>query len=397
MPANPGVYFFLDARKKILYIGKAASLRDRVRSYFVRDIGEVRSPLIAKVVAEARSLDWRKTDSVLEALILEANLIKLYKPKGNTDLKDDKSWNYVVIPKEEYPRILLVRGKNLNAEFPAAQRAYSFGPYPHGSQLKEALKIIRKIFPYRDTCTPNVGKPCFNAQIGLCPGICVGKISKQEYRKTIRRIVLLFSGKKQTLLRQLERDVKQAARAEEFEEAQKLSRQLFALKHIQDISLIKDEYRSTSLATSRIEAYDVAHLGGSAVVGVMIVIEDGQQNKNAYRKFRIRAAAAGDDAGALREMLSRRLGHDEWPLPKLIVVDGATAQMNAAKKILHEYAIQIPVVGVVKDEKHRPREIKGERPHYEGKEKDILLANAEAHRFAITYHRTRLRGRVSST
>jgi excinuclease ABC subunit C len=125
MPDAPGVYFFLDKRKKVLYIGKAASLRDRVRSYFAHDIAEVRSPLIAKIVTEAQSLDWRKTDSVLEALILEANLIKQYKPRGNTDLKDDKSWNYLVIVKETYPRVLLVRGKNLNADFIPAKRGYS--------------------------------------------------------------------------------------------------------------------------------------------------------------------------------------------------------------------------------------------------------------------------------
>ncbi|MBX4191885.1 GIY-YIG nuclease family protein [Candidatus Parcubacteria bacterium] len=396
MPDTPGVYFFLGKRKEVLYIGKAASLRDRVRSYFAPDIAEVRSPLIAQMVERASSLDWRKTDSVLEALLLEANLIKNYKPKFNTDAKDDKSWNYVVITKEDFPRVLLVRGRVLEKDFPLTMRAHTFGPFPHGLQLREALKIIRKIFPYRDMCKPQTGKPCFNAQIGLCPGVCAGTISKRDYRKIIRRIALLFAGKKDVLMKSLEKDMKLAAREEEFEEAQRLSRQIYALKHIQDVSLIKDEYRNEAqtIRAMRIEAYDMAHLGGMSNVGVMTVVEDSEAQKSEYRKFRIRSAKPGDDPGALREVLSRRLGHDDWPMPRLIVVDGSTAQMNAANATLKECGVHIPVVGVVKDEKHRPREIKGDQQFIKGRERDILLANAEAHRFAITYHRKRVRDRV---
>ncbi len=204
LPDSPGVYFFLGKNKKVLYIGKATSLRDRVRSYFAPDLHEVRSPLVANMVAKAVSVDWRKTSSVLEALLLEASLIKTYKPKANTDLKDDKSFNYVLITDEEYPRVLVVRGKNLN-EAPKSKKI--FGPFPHGTQLKDAMKLIRKIFPYRDTCVPcntrrnlvnkvSPCKPCFNAQIRLCPGVCSGEVSKQEYLRTIRHIILLFEGKK---------------------------------------------------------------------------------------------------------------------------------------------------------------------------------------------------------
>ncbi|MES2006486.1 MAG: UvrB/UvrC motif-containing protein [Patescibacteria group bacterium] len=399
IPDTPGVYFFLDKTKKVLYIGKATSLRDRTRSYFSPDLATTRGPLITSMIEKASSLDWRQTDSVLEALILEANLIRTYKPKHNTDLKDDKSWNYVVITKENFPRVLLVRGKNLETEFPEASRLYTFGPFPHGLQLREALKIIRKIFPYRDTCTPaevmlaagKKPKACFNHQVGLCPGVCDGSISKTEYQKIIRRIVLLFSGKKVTLLKSLERDMKQAAKEERFEEAGRLRSQVFALNHIQDVSLIKDEYRSPSLglgtASTRIEAYDVAHLAGTSHVGVMVVVENGEPLKNDYRKFRLRKATPGDDPGSLKEILSRRLGHDEWPLPRIIAVDGSVAQINAAEAVLKEYGMMIPVVGVVKDEKHRPRDIRGDRELIKGRERDILLANSEAHRFAIGYHR----------
>jgi excinuclease ABC subunit C len=397
IPDTPGVYFFLDKQKKLLYIGKATSLRSRVRSYFASDLHKTRGPVIVKMIEKAQSIDWRATDSVLEALILEANLIKHYKPKHNTDLKDDKSWNYVVVTKEDFPRVLLVRGKELLQQKFAP--AHTFGPFPHGLQLKEALRIIRKIFPYRDTCTPapemikegKKPKACFNATLGLCPGVCSGALSKTEYRKIVRRIVMLFQGKKLELIKSLERDMKSLAKAERFEEAARLRKQLFALQHIQDVSLIKDEYRSPAApgVNRRIEAYDVAHLGGSASVGVMTVVENGMALKNEYRKFRIKAAKAGDDTGALREILSRRLGHEEWPMPRIIVVDGSTAQLNAAQKVLVEHGVNIPVVGVTKDEKHRPRAIQGDKAIILGRENDILLANAEAHRFAITYHRKR--------
>lgn len=403
IPDGPGVYFFLGKRKELLYIGKATSLRSRVRSYFSPDLSTTRGALIVDMVEKSRFIDWRETDSVLEALILEANLIRTHKPKHNTDLKDDKSFNHVVITKEDFPRVLLVRGKNLELEHPTGTRLHTFGPFPHGLQLKEALRIVRKIFPYRDTCIPapeillqgKKPKPCFNQHIGLCPGVCNGTISKTEYRKIVRRISMLFQGKKIELLRSLERDMKAAAKAEHFEEAARLRGQVFALNHIQDVSLIKDEYRSPNptVGLYRIEAYDVAHLGGSAAVGVMTVVEDAFASKAEYRTFHIKEAAAGDDPGALREILSRRLGHTEWTYPKLIVVDGSTAQMNAARAVLEKYGLHIPIVGVTKDEKHRPKALQGDRVLIAGRERDILLANREAHRFAINVHRKKLRNR----
>jgi excinuclease ABC subunit C len=397
MPDTPGVYYFLGPRKEVLYIGKATSLRSRVRSYFSPDLIETRGPLLVEMLELAKTVEWKEADSVLEALILEANLIRSHQPAYNTLLKDDKSFNYVVITKEDFPRVLVVRGKNLEDDFPERARKYTFGPFPHGLQLREAMKLVRKIFPYRDTCTPaselieagKKPKACFNAHLGLCPGVCSGGISQEEYGRIVRHIALLFQGKKKELIKTLEREMKAAARDERFEEAARMRGQVFALTHIQDVSLIKEEYRKPklTLGVTRIEAYDMAHLQGSANVGVMTVVEDGAAQKNDYRKFRIREASPGDDIGALREVLARRLGHEEWPLPRLIAVDGSTAQMNAAQKVLDEFGMTIPIVGVVKDEKHRPRDIRGDRELIQGRERDILLANAEAHRFAINYHR----------
>lgn len=403
LPDTPGVYFFLGTKRKILYIGKATNLRSRVRSYFAADLIDTRGVRIVKMVADAKTIEYRTTDSVLEALILEANLIKAHMPHFNVDEKDDKSFNYVVVTKEDFPRVLLVRGKELETAWPKGTLRKCFGPFPHGLQLKEAMRLVRRIFPFRDTCVPapeataegRRPKPCFNRQIGLCPGVCAGDIDAKEYRKIIKHITLFFEGKKKTLLIELEKEMKAYAKRELFEEAGLRRKQMFALNHIQDVSLIKDEMRSPDAGRGfRIEAYDVAHLMGGAMVGVMTVVEQGAAQKTEYRKFKIKSVSTSNDTAALSEVLSRRLGHDEWQMPKLIVVDGSTAQINAAEKVLHDAGVRIPVIGVVKDEKHRPKQIKGDRELIVRREKDILLANAEAHRYAIAYHRDKLRKRL---
>jgi excinuclease ABC subunit C len=200
LPDEPGVYLFKKGRR-ILYVGKATSLRDRVRSYFAADLGEARAPTIVHMVQEADDLEWHETGSVLEALLLEANLIKRYQPPANVDAKDNTSFNYVVVTKEDFPRVLLVRGRELYQDWKGGEVKYLFGPFPHGLQLKEAMKIIRRIFPYRDgKCVPcgssknKSCKPCFNRQIGLCPGVCTGEVSQRDYAKTVRNIRELFSG-----------------------------------------------------------------------------------------------------------------------------------------------------------------------------------------------------------
>ena len=241
LPDAPGVYFF-KREGKILYVGKATSLRDRVLSYFSADVIETRGPRIVDMVAKADRISFQKTDSVLEALLLEAELIKKLEPPYNTEGKDDKSFNYIVITNENFPRVLVVRQKDLNSKLEARSHKLKtiFGPFPHGSLLKEALRIIRKIFPFRDNkCQPNQGKPCFNRQIGLCPGVCTGEITKEQYVKTIHRIKLFFGGKKTQILKNLELEMETVARIRNFERAGGIKKTLFALKHIQDISLIK--------------------------------------------------------------------------------------------------------------------------------------------------------------
>lgn len=388
LPDAPGVYFFRDGRSRILYIGRATSLRDRVRSYFGADVPEARGPLIERMRDAARSVSWQETDSVLEAIILEANLIKKHRPTFNTKEKDDTSFTYVVVTREKFPRVLAVRGRELASRFPAKSVRRMFGPFPQSGVFREAMKIVRKIFPFRDSCVPGAGRPCFNRQLGLCPGICTGEISERDYARTIRNLELFFSGKKRELIRSLERGMRAYAKQREFERASEAKRQIFALTHIRDVALVKDELRGAQGASpvNRIEAYDIAHTSGTDTVGVMVVVTGGEAAKGEYRTFRLHGETKGSDTAALAEVIERRLGHPEWPLPVLIVVDGGAAQRNTALRILGRYGYAIPVVGIVKDERHRPNRILGSRADTRGRENDILLANAEAHRFAVRRH-----------
>lgn len=426
IPDSPGVYLFRDARRKILYIGKAASLRDRVRSYFASDLAETRNAAIAGMIAKIATIAWEETGSVLEALILEANLIKKHQPPYNVDQKDDKSWNYLVITKEEFPRVLIVRGRELFGLKAGNWKPKAvFGPFPQGGSLKEALRLVRKIFPFRDKCIPcdeqlkvlnkkrgklypsslSAGearrkwcRACFNRQIGLCPGVCTGEMSTFEYKETIRNITELFSGGMparagthaggRSLRLRLEKEMKEAAKDEQFEKAEILRRQVSALSHIRDVSLIKEEYRVAPGGSFRIEAYDVAHTAGSETVGVMIVVAEGGAQKSEYRMFKVRGFQ-NNDPGALSEILGRRLAHPEWTMPRLIVVDGGKAQLRAALRVLAKAGVSIPIVSVVKNEFHRPERMLGEERLIQANEKDILLANSEAHRFAIAFHRHR--------
>src|SRR3989344_5270862 len=409
MPQAPGVYVFIGAGGKILYIGKATSLRDRVRSYFVADVINTRGPQIVSMVEKSKAVKFKKTDSVLEALILEAELIRKYKPTYNTKEKDNKSFNHIVITDEVFPRVLIVRGRELQNELRTKNHKPKtiFGPFPRGGVLKDAVKIIRKIFPFRDTClprrsnteagVPGTGRPCFNRQIGLCPGVCTGEISPEEYRARIKNLKLFLRGRKRDLIRNLTKEMKAYAKAHKFEKAGEIKRILFSLSHIQDIALLKRTTGQEIGNNFRIEGYDIAHLGGKHLVGVMTVVADGEATRSKYRKFKIKSFEGVDDTRALKEVLERRLTHPEWQYPKLIVVDGGKAQKTAAEAILHAAGAGIPVVGVVKDEHHRPREILGitkVRPLgslRSGLEHSILLANSEAHRFAIKYHRKKRR------
>jgi len=389
LPDMPGVYLFKKGRT-VLYVGKATSLRDRVRSYFDNDLIVTRGPRIVDMVTRAERVLFETTPTVLEALVREAILIKKYRPSANVEGKDDKSFLYVVITDEEWPRVLAVRGKDMEEARAGEARSrflHVFGPFPYGGQLREALRLIRRIFPFFDTQKPinNTGKHHlakieFNRQIGKYPQ----EMNRTEYLKNIRNITLFLNGRAKELRKKLVREMARSARAELFEEASEIKRELFALDHVQDVSLIKEENTKKN-ASGRIEAYDTAHLFGTNTIAVMTVLEDGVPNKKEYRTFRIRGAG-NDDIASLCEVVSRRLVHGEWQLPIAFVVDGGKTHKKAVEKILADAGITIPVVAVVKDKKHQPREVIG-ATHAHISEADAVLANSEAHRFSLARHR----------
>ena len=398
LPDVPGVYIFKQGRK-VLYVGKATSLRDRVRSYFDDDLIATRGPRIVDMVTKADHVGYEATPTVLEALVREAALIKKYNPPANSDGKDDKTFLYAVVTKEVIPRVLTVRGKDIdftNKRADGQKYKAIYGPFPSGPQLREGLRLIRRIFPFFDTEKPvmaeskhQMAKIEFNTQIKQYPRAYV----RSEYARTIRHVMLFLSGRGKELRVTLAREMKAAAKDERFEDAAKARRELFALDHIQDVSLIKDENLENSRGKNsgmRIEAYDTAHLSGTNAIGVMTVVVDGTPVKSEYRTFRIRGVTKNDDIASLKEILSRRFNHLEWAFPQVIVVDGGKTQKKAAEGVLAQVSVTIPVAAVVKDERHRPREVIGARGAGIT-EADAVLANAEAHRFAIAYHR-KLRG-----
>lgn len=396
LPDTPGVYIFKDREGKKLYIGKATSLKSRVKSYFAKDLIDTRGERVVTMIEKARALDWHTTDSVLEALMLEAQLIKKFQPPYNVRERDNKSYNYVVVTKEEYPRVLIARGRELFSSSSPYPKGTIFGPYPEGRNLKVALGIIRKIFPYRDSCTPLSGRPCFNAQIGLCPGVCAGTMTANDYKKQVKHITQFLSAKKKDILRDLKKEQKKFVAEEQFERAAKVQKTIFALEHIRDVALIKeDAVRMSDGGSFRVEAYDISHTAGTEVVGVITTVVDGVVAKEGYRKF-ILKVQKNDDVGQLKEIVTRRLKHSEWPLPDIFVADGGEPQRKALQMLLPEH-LQERVVSVLKDERHQPKDVLGNAELTKAHKKAILLANAEAHRFAIEFHRKRMRKRITAT
>lgn len=389
-PDNPGIYRFLDSEGKILYIGKATSLRDRVRSYFSDDLVLERGKRLVDMVALAQTIEFEITGSVLEALILEANLISKYKPKYNVIGKDDKTFYFVVVTKENFPRVLIMRGRDLEKKLfrKEIEVKQKFGPFPYGSQLKEALRIIRKIFPFNDKDSIKKDQVEFYKQIKLAPDLSNSEVQK-NYNQTIDNIILFFKGKKKELLKHLQKQMDDFAQKLRFEDANKIKKQIFALEHIKDVSLIKKDEIEKRVNKFRIEAYDIAHISGTNMVGVMTVVEQGEPAQDQYRKFIIKGFTEANDVGALEEVTRRRFGHTEWPFPNLIVVDGALPQKSRVEKVLRELGISIPVVALVKNEKHKPKGLLGLKKFTEMYKKEIIIANSESHRFAVTFHRQR--------
>ncbi len=375
IPKKPGVYFWLDKKGGVLYVGRATSLKSRLSQYFQKRI----DARISEMVEQAADLKYETTDNLLEAIILEAKNIKKFWPKYNIVDRDDRSFIYVVIPKTEYTKPLIVRATDLK-KFPTA-KARVFGPYQSFYLLQNALKIIRRIFPY-GLCRPNSGKACFDYQIGLCPGSCLGKISAKDYQKNIDNIILLLSGEKKRLINRLMKENPD---------------QLKALKHLQDVALLSREDDLSEARLNRIEGYDISHMQGKESYGSMVVFENGQAAKTEYRLFKIKEAPAGDDERALSEVLLRRFKHAEWTVPDLIMIDGGSPQISFIAKIFEANGLNIPLVGISKfgGDKlvFRAGTKKPWRDLAENIKPTLLKVREEAHRFANRGRRTGLANR----
>lgn len=378
LPETPGVYIMKNAKGGILYVGKAANLRRRVSSYFLRP----HDARIEALVHEIARIDHEDTDTAIEALILESALIKRHMPPYNIKEKDDKTFLYVVFTKDKFPRVLLVRGKDL-----AGGDMELYGPFVSASSARAALRIIRKIFPWSDHLEEGEkgAKPCFNCQIGLCAGTCIGGITKADYAKNIRNLKLFFRGEKKKILKSLEADMKKYAKAEQFEKAESAKRKLFALQHIQETALIGDKDDAGDGSGARIEGYDISNISGTNAVGAMVVFTDGVPDKAEYRTFNIRTVKGPDDVGMMRETLTRRLENKQWRLPDAILVDGGLGQVHMAREVLHEFGLKIPVVGIAKGAARKNNVFMGTMPKCATKEV-LIKVRDEAHRFSRVRH-----------
>ncbi len=390
VPIKSGVYFW-KLGKNILYVGKATNLKNRTTSYLQKNLMDRRGPLITKMVDISDGLEWRETESVLEALLLETHLIKKHKPIYNSKEKDNKSHNYVVITDDVLARIYTVRGRMLQNMEHKNLVSKSFGPFPQGQLLREAMHIIKKIFPYLGKARKAKYSNEFYRQLGQLPNT-ENNFDLAEYKKNIEYITLLFLGKKNSIIKQLKSEMKKYSEDENFEQAARIRNKISALVHIRDVALMKHDFETSYYSKHfRIEAYDVAHLQGESMVGVMVVHNGLALEPENYRIFNIKSVDRSNDGAALRETLERRLGHTEWAQADLIVVDGGMVQKRVMEKTLRKFGLKISVVSVLKDDKHKAKGMFGQKKFLEKYRNQILSINAESHRFAINHHKKQRR------
>lgn len=377
-PDSPGVYMMKDASGVIIYIGKATSLRERVRSYFSSDV-----PLkTRRQMNEVCKIEYQETESALEALLLESRLIRKHSPKYNIKEKDDKSRTYVHLTREKFPRVELVRETDLSRleKSPAI-----YGPFVSTRSVAQALEIIRKIVPYR-SCKKLPKKSCLYGAIGLCDAPCVDNISQTEYRKNIRQFKDFFEGKKSRVLNKLRREMLFASKNQNYELAAKVRDRLFSLEHIKQMFVISKD--DTSTVFHRIEGYDISNISGLYAVGSMVVFIDGLSEKSEYRKFRIKLVEGSNDTAMIREVLSRRFRkrENQWPSPDLILVDGGRGQVNVATSVIRSYDLNIPIVGLAKGPDRKKDELVTSSLLPRNEIDLFKQVRDEAHRFAKNYY-----------
>ena len=390
LPAAPGVYFHKDKTGEIIYVGKAAVLKNRVRQYFQKS---AKDPKTEALVREINDTDWIVVDTEIDALFLESEMIKRYMPKWNILLRDDKTVSYVRIDmNNEIPYISFTRT-------PMDDKATYIGPFYGKSAVEKAIRVLRKIFPYYDK--PYDGKKSLNTDLGLTPGIEVNKATPKDYKRNLRKFIRYLEGDRDKLLKDLEKTMYDEASKGNYELAAEARNQLMGLKELKKKIVFSDkEFLDISSDQAlkqlqnllrldhpprRIEGYDISHQSGTNVVASMVVFINGASARNEYRKFKIKEDKNNDFAN-MKEVITRRLRHKEWDYPDLILIDGGAPQLRAIEDILAPTGI--PYVGISKEEM---RIVTADYSYYDLPDSSHIMRlikriDDEAHRFAITYH-----------
>ena len=406
LPAGPGVYLFRGRDGRIIYAGKAASLRNRVRSYFQK-----RRPFDPKtgfLVNEIADLEFFPTATEAEAFFLESRFIKAYQPRYNIDLRDDKTFPFVRLTREPFPRIEIVRGRKIKGDF-------YFGPFTEVWALRKAVRDLRRIFPLaacrRKFVAGNLSRPCLDYNLKRCPGPCAGEISEADYREIVRAALAFFQGRNQAVVRRLKASMEKAAAGLNFERAALLRDEIDALNRIQRhpktlgreipsqkaVSDLKDRL-NLEREPVRIEACDISNLFGGEAVGSLVTFVAGEPYRQGYRRFKIKETQGIDDCAMLAEVLRRRLSEKNWQLPDLFLIDGGRGQVETAGRTLKTAGVKLPVVGLAKEEERFF--VPGQKmplPLHPFSTEGLFLRRIrdEAHRFAVSYHR-RLRARKTT-
>lgn len=420
LPEKPGVYIFRDEKDEIQYVGKAINLKSRVSSYFTSKglLGEKTRQLVSHI----HTITTTEVESELESLLLEAFYIKKYRPKYNIRMTDNKSYPLIrITQKDTYPAVVLARKMD-------DPKSLYFGPYPNSSAVKLVLKTIRRVFPFISTLN-HPKRICLYNHLGLCPCLPVKDTpeNRKAYQKNIRQIIRILEGESRTIMKELEKEREMLSKDEKYEEALILQKRIQALSYITQPfhrpfeyhvnPNLREDIRQQELAEltsilqkvgytipyiSKIECYDISHIQGTNTTASLVVFVNGEKEGSLYRKFKIRLKKTPDDFASMREVLTRRLKHDEWELPELFVIDGGKGQVSSALEVFNELGITIPIIGLAKrletiviPMKHSGIQKNGEKESF----KEILLPRDskalqlimrirdEAHRFAITYHR----------
>jgi excinuclease ABC subunit C len=423
LPNEPGVYFHKDKTGQIVYVGKAAVLRNRVRQYFQQS--RSRDPKTEALVAEITDIDWMVVESELEALFLEAEMIRRYMPRYNILLRDDKALSYIRIDYDsDYPTVSTTRR-------PLDDGARYFGPYFSTLAVRQSLKLLRRAFPFATRRIPGQKRATLHYHLGLDPGLEEGKTSLEDYKANLRKLIAVIQGRRKTIDRELERDMRRAAKASDFEQAAKIRNQLFALRGLNKQVIFSDkefldiskDHALTELVNllsipkfpRRIEGYDISHQQGSDVVASMVVFTNGVSDKAQYRKFKTKINH-NNDFYNMNETLKRRLSEKNrkaWGLPSLVLIDGGKGQLDAAIQARDEQGCQqIPFIGLAKREEqiviHKAKSgvtlnelslhqlggfatesedfILVNLPHNTNLVKLLQRIRDESHRFAVSYH-----------